>query len=807
MSTAGTHPQTPESEYELKKHELAQVLLADQSPVSEEAAFKRERIRYAELTKERKDMQRWIDRMRPVIDEVSTAETVFNDAERDLLSARGKLQELETKLGALAFAGLEAGSIPDHPRFADRKELHARILSLKLQRSSLQTGTGEGVVELATVKAQDLKLLGQLKIEELKVNSVNRAIGRDILAKGEEGTIRCDGTEQILVTIEKQRSRITRCQQAVRETAQKREETNQRASEAVGFPVQNAASLKSKMQHQETALRAATTSQTDIEEAVVEKALEYDWLMDNPELRDLLQRLAKLKTAATPRKLSVWPLAAVVIAGHLLSTLGSEPLNLSYLQVVVVYGLSVAFGLLLLSYYRPRVTTDDAPYTSIFILLVWSIGSLMLLFLIQDLAGYAAGTWGGQASGSGTGIFRLAQAVLASIGTAYHDTFAVMFDGETPTSYLKHFRDHMLSVGLCEEIVKITPALWALAVMREPWSARSRDFNSRLIYLAMLAGLAFGIGEGVLYHFQMYAPGQFAWGVYALRFLSCTTIHAVWAGTSGWILAHVSGGFVRQCFARWLGGLSPVLGMLTIAATVFVSDFLHTCHNLSQAPLWMVTWDVVSLWLFARLVACSSLAQLRKYAIFNIFSRRRPRLFDRGVNALSVPGLLAPNAAADERITSRTPPETPAVPELWNPNVAGFLSIIFTPVFGAWIHAQNWKALGQGVRAKESFLWFFASIGVVVAPLLFTINSPGVISLILLVAWWWRSGERQRKLVTSQYPNYKRKSWSTPLSVAGIILFGVIVTLTAIEMDSVSEEELQPDPSTGEFNVELGGMG
>lgn len=31
---------------------------------------------------------------------------------------------------------------------------------------------------------------------------------------------------------------------------------------------------------------------------------------------------------------------------------------------------------------------------------------------------------------------------------------------------------------------------------------------------------------------------------------------------------------------------------------------------------------------------------------------------------------------------------------LWNPNAAVNWSVLFTPIFGAWIQAKNWKALG-----------------------------------------------------------------------------------------------------------------
>ena len=39
---------------------------------------------------------------------------------------------------------------------------------------------------------------------------------------------------------------------------------------------------------------------------------------------------------------------------------------------------------------------------------------------------------------------------------------------------------------------------------------------------------------------------------------------------------------------------------------------------------------------------------------------------------------------------------------LWNPNVASCLSLFFTPAFGAWLHAVNWRSLGENDKARQS---------------------------------------------------------------------------------------------------------
>ena len=46
-------------------------------------------------------------------------------------------------------------------------------------------------------------------------------------------------------------------------------------------------------------------------------------------------------------------------------------------------------------------------------------------------------------------------------------------------------------------------------------------------------------------------------------------------------------------------------------------------------------------------------------------------------------------------------------PELWNPNAAACWSIIFNPIFGAWVHARNWKSLNRPKEEKWSMYFVY----------------------------------------------------------------------------------------------------
>ena len=58
---------------------------------------------------------------------------------------------------------------------------------------------------------------------------------------------------------------------------------------------------------------------------------------------------------------------------------------------------------------------------------------------------------------------------------------------------------------------------------------------------------------------------------------------------------------------------------------------------------------------------------------------------------------------------------------LWNPNVAACLSILFTPIFGAWIHAKNWENLGKDKEKKWSMLFVYGLIIVTLLAVLYDI--------------------------------------------------------------------------------------
>jgi RsiW-degrading membrane proteinase PrsW (M82 family) len=79
--------------------------------------------------------------------------------------------------------------------------------------------------------------------------------------------------------------------------------------------------------------------------------------------------------------------------------------------------------------------------------------------------------------------------------------------------------------GFCEELVKALPLLWCY---RRAWA---RTWRGAFLW-GMASGAGFGIAEAAGYA-TVYYNGILGPEIYAVRFLSCVALHAVWTGAVG----------------------------------------------------------------------------------------------------------------------------------------------------------------------------------------------------------------------------------------------------------------------------------
>jgi hypothetical protein len=117
-----------------------------------------------------------------------------------------------------------------------------------------------------------------------------------------------------------------------------------------------------------------------------------------------------------------------------------------------------------------------------------------------------------------------------------------------------------------------------------------------------------------------------------------------------------------------------------------------------------------------------------------------------------------------------------APPLLWNPNAAANLSLLFSPIFGGILVAQNWRALGNAAKAKQSMLWVYATAVACVAIAIPAVpNALGrSVGIGLLMGWYWVVGRPHAKYVAQQFgQSYTRRPWGKAigLGVAGCVAF------------------------------------
>jgi hypothetical protein len=147
------------------------------------------------------------------------------------------------------------------------------------------------------------------------------------------------------------------------------------------------------------------------------------------------------------------------------------------------------------------------------------------------------------------------------------------------------------------------------------------------------------------------------------------------------------------------------------------------------------------------------------------------------------PATLTVRSRQEYNSHASTSPPTSDPPGLWNPNAAVLLSVLFSPAFGAFLHARNADALGRVNEAEANRMFFYLWIvyfGVTLTP----IPIPHGIAIGLLLVWYLILGRNQVAYVKEKWGDgYKRKPWATPLLVGSCcLLCGIVVFVVAKEL-------------------------
>ena len=126
-----------------------------------------------------------------------------------------------------------------------------------------------------------------------------------------------------------------------------------------------------------------------------------------------------------------------------------------------------------------------------------------------------------------------------------------------------------------------------------------------------------------------------------------------------------------------------------------------------------------------------------------------------------------PNADFAEPLPEDAPP-------IWNPNAAAGWSLLFSPVFGSFLHMKNWQALGRPDKARQSMWWAILVLLTLLLTLAWRLVTPDrefgqkigdLVNITLLALWYFASGREQVQTV-KRFTDYEKRGWGIPLIVA-----------------------------------------
>jgi|GEM_PF-2844977 len=273
------------------RQEVADILLGAESPGQTVPQLKPLIEEYQSLAKQQdelKSLEKTLSEVLPIVEQV---ETDVAEAEKQVLAEKKQLASFAGELGRTVFAGFQAGELQDHGIFVSRKELQKRIDSLQQQRATLLAEQKTTFIEKTKQQAQQLTLAGQIKIEELKTGSADRALGEAILNTKENLALQCSLTESVLKSISDQQKQIEAAQDRQKKTA---ELSDQRRSECAARLERTSVALSSlRAELKETKKRVSQNESRLIanRESTVAAAIGCDALIQSERLGESLQQL------------------------------------------------------------------------------------------------------------------------------------------------------------------------------------------------------------------------------------------------------------------------------------------------------------------------------------------------------------------------------------------------------------------------------------------------------------------------------------------------------------------------------------
>ena len=293
-------------QYDELQNEIADILLGIDSPVRGFAEFDSLMSEHDQLLSRQAELKDLETKLTEALPGLEQAEGTLTAAQKHLATEKKKLADYASELGKAAFSGLRSGELPDHQIFSDRKNLQSRLENLQHQRSELTSGENTGMIDKAKVHAQQLKVKGQIKLEELKIKPVDRALGEALLTSKEKLSVQCNQTEKVIKAISDQRKQVSTARDYVKQCVESVTDRKVAVADVLNRPdAQNSMPLKSELIEIRKRSKATQKGVESLRQAIVAMALEVTSLRENSQLDKILKQMLSLRIELDSRRSKV----------------------------------------------------------------------------------------------------------------------------------------------------------------------------------------------------------------------------------------------------------------------------------------------------------------------------------------------------------------------------------------------------------------------------------------------------------------------------------------------------------------------
>ena len=129
--------------------------------------------------------------------------------------------------------------------------------------------------------------------------------------------------------------------------------------------------------------------------------------------------------------------------------------------------------------------------------------------------------------------------------------------------------------------------------------------------------------------------------------------------------------------------------------------------------------------------------------------------------------------------------------KLWNPDASANWSLLFSIIFGAWLHAKNWEELGEAKKAKKSMLWVYSGITILIVNMITVeLIDKSFIAIFfwLLLIWYFLCARKQVKYIKDNNIKYEKRTIYKPLGIALLANLALVIIIMSFDTSKKSLE-------------------